>query len=242
MVELEYENVKISVPESWDDIKLGAYEAFHKAKPETHRQRVAQVALVCQIDPDLLLSWPTEVFNRIVGFVKFIFEDNTTPPSPEIEIDGVKYVVPIEDQLTLGAYVDADEVQKAGEGVLSGVLAIVCRPVGEAYDYQNNEARAAMFADLPVSKVLGVLAFFLQLKVASDTLTATFLKLQTLADLLPQNINSSLKIGVGIKLSRIWPILKYYVSTKLLRYQLRKLSRSYNTAAIRNAPKTPSVN
>jgi hypothetical protein len=72
----------------------------------------------------------------------------------------VKYFVNTEETLTLGEWVDADEVQKRGENVLAGVLAIVCRPAGEKYDCGNNEEREKLFSSAPVSAVSGALAFF----------------------------------------------------------------------------------
>lgn len=238
MVKIEYNDTIISVPESWDDITLGVYERFHKTKPTTHRERVAQIAQVCSLDVDMLLNWPTEIFNHVVKIAGFIFADDLTPPSPFIEVDGVKYFVPLEDALTLGAYVDADDVQKNSEAVLSNILAIVCRPAGEAYDYANNETRAAMFAALPVSQVLGVLAFFLEYRQALNKHTEVFSSLNQVADLLPQNIKSLRALTGGIKLLQIWPIIRYLISIWLLRNQLRKFSHSYSTKSIKTKRKT----
>lgn len=242
MVTIEYNSVKISVPQTWDDVKLGHYETFYNERPANNRQRVALVAKICQVDPDVLLAWPAEVFNHIVRVTNFLFIDSPATPVPFTEIDGTRYIVPIEEKLTLGAWVDADEVQKSGEAVLSNVLAIICRPAGEAYDFNNNEARAALFADQPVSKFLGVLAFFLQCKNGYEQLTETYLRLAQLADLLRQTTKVSLKRGAGIKLYRIWPIIKFYVSTRLLHYQLQKFSPSYGIAKIKTAPKKYNAN
>jgi hypothetical protein len=237
MVRIEYNTVKIEVPESWDDITLGRYETFYNEKPETARERVALAAKVCKADADLLLSWPAEVFSRIVGYIDFLFKDNPAPPSPYVEVDGVNYIVPIEDELCLGAWVDAEEVQKTGENVLSNILAIVCRPAGEAYDYKNNEARRAMFAGLPVSKVLPVLAFFLRCKTALEQRTAAYTKLVRAVDQLPRNIRPFLNPGGGIKLSQIWPVMKYWALMVLLRYRLQRFLPSCNTVKTNIMPK-----
>lgn len=241
MVQIEYKTVKIDVPENWGDITLGFYETFYTKKPETARERVALVAKVCKVEPDLLLAWPAEVFNRIVERIDFLFKDNPIPPSPYVEADGVKYIVPIEDELSLGAWVDADEAQKKGESVLSDILSIVCRPVGEAYDYKNNEVRRAMFAALPVSKVLGVLAFFLHCKAVLDRRTAVYMKLAQAYGQLPQSLKPFLSPGAGIRLSRIWPILKYRALMLLLYFRLRKCLRSYSTAKTKITPKRRNV-
>lgn len=242
MTTVDYNDISISVPDSWDDITLGFYETFSTKKPETTRERVALVAHICKTSPDVLLNWPAEVFNRVVGHIGFLFEDNPAPHSPLVEVGGVNYVVPIEDELTLGAWVDLDDVQKKGENVLSNVLAIVCRPVGEEYDYKNNEARAAMFAGLPVSKVLGVLAFFLQCKNVSEQRTAAYARVAALADQLPRSIRPSQSPGGGIRLSQIWPILKYCALSILLRYQLRRFLHSCNTKKTKTVRTKRNIN
>lgn len=241
MKRIKYNGIEIEVPESWEDITLGFYETFYTEKPETARERAAFVAKICKVDADLLLSWPAEVFNRIVEYIDFLFKDNPASPSPVVEVGGVNYIVPIEDELSLGAWVDADEVQKTGENVLSNILAIVCRPAGEVYDYKNNEARRAMFAALPVSKVLAVLAFFLRCKTVLDQRTAAYTKLAQTYAQLPRSIGISQSLGDGTRLSQIWLIIKYRALMILLRYQLRKFLRSCNTVKIKTTPKRHSV-
>lgn len=237
MVVIEYNKVKVSVPENWGDIELGFYETFYTKKPETARERVELVAHICKIDADMLLGWPAEVFNVIVDRIGFLFGDNPAQPNPAVEINGVKYIVPIEEELSLGAWVDADDVQKNGEAVLSNILAIVCRPTGEEYDCRNNEARAAMFASQPVSRILGVLAFFLHYRNALYQRTNTFSKIRELVDQLPRSTGLLRCLGGGIKVSRTWQIIKYYALIASLRYRLRKFSPSCNTKRIRSRRK-----
>lgn len=242
MVTIEYNDIKVSVPENWDDITLGEYEAFCMKKPQTARERVEQVAYICKVEVSILLNWPAEVFNTIVGFIAFLFEDNKTPPSPEIQIDGVKYVVNIQEKLTLGEWVDIEEVQKNGKDVISNTLAIVCRPVGEEYDEKNNDARAVMFANMPVGKVLGVMAFFLCCNEVLKKRANVSLRLSELSAQLPRSIRPLLKHGGGIRLLRIWRTLKYYALIVLLRYQLCRFLSSCDTARIKGGRKKLNVN
>lgn len=239
---MEYNKVKISVPSNWGDISLGLFESLDISKPATSRDQVDTVAKLCNIEAELLLSWPAEVYSEIVECIYFIFEDNPANPSPEIEIEGVKYIVPIEDELTLGEWVDIDEVQKTETNVLSNVLAIVCRPIGESYNHKNNEARAAMFAELPVSKTQGVLAFFLRCKMVLDQRTAAYTNLVKIIGQLPTNIKPFRKPGGGIKLSTIWLTVKYYGMMLLLHYQLQKFLRTCNTKKIKVLQKTRNIN
>lgn len=242
MLTIEYNNTKVFVPENWDDITLGFYESIYTEKPGTTRERVNLVARICKIDADLLLGWPVGIFNKIVDTIDFLFKDNPAPPDPVVEIEGVRYVVPIEEELSLGAWVDADNVQRNGVNVLSNILSIVCRPAGEDYNYRNSETRAAMFAALPVSKVLGVLAFFLHYKTVLERRTRAYTKLADLAGRLPRSIHILQNLGGGIKLSRIWQILRYCALIVLLRYRFRKLLRSCNTVKTKPARKKRSTN
>jgi hypothetical protein len=242
MVTIEYNNVKIEVPESWEDITLGFYETFCKEQPDSARERAALVAKICKTGEELLLGWPAEVFNRMVDYLDFLWAEGSAPPCPSITVNGTVYVVPIEEELSLGAWIDADEVQRSGENVLSGVLAIVCRPVGEAYNHKNNEARRAMFAALPVSAVLPVLSFFLACKIASDKRMALYTELIRIYDRLRRNTKNSLNRGGGTKSSRTWRGLKCYALTRLLRYPLQRLLPSFFTARTGTSPKTRKKN
>lgn len=232
MVKIEVNNVRVNVPQSWDDITLGQYETFYKDKPETARQRVDYVAKILNIDAAVLLAWPAEVFNTIVDTLGFLFVDNPIEATPVVDVNGTAFIVAIEDKQPLGAWVDAEEAQKADEAVLSSVLAVVCRPAGEDYNYELSDARQKMFAALPMSKVLGVLAFFLRCKSVLDKRTAAYMKLRQTVDLLPRSIKPFLSRGGGIKLSRIWQATKYCALIALLNYRLRKLSHLYSTSAI----------
>lgn len=229
MNKYEIKDITVIVPTSWDDITVATYDRVWKIKPKTPRERANVIAVACNIDLQVLLDEPTEVFNMIRADVDFLFNDNPVAPSPAVMIGDKQFNVAIEDKLTFGEYIDADHVQKNSDAILSNVLAIVCRPAGEKYNPDNNDERAAMFGALPVSQVQGVLAFFLRFYQVSTRRTRLFASLQAVADQLPRNTAALLRHGGSIKLYRIWPIIKYGFLMKLLRARLRKFSRSYYT-------------
>lgn len=236
MTTIEYLDEVIVVPTNWGEIKLKDYENFYTEKPETPRERVALVAKICNIEPAKLLDLPSDVFNILVDQTIFIFEEFKADPSPSVKIDDKTYVIPIEEKLSLGAFIDADETQKSGERVLSGVLAIVCRPAAETYDPDKTEDRTQMFGELPMSKVWPLLAFFLHYKNVLEKRTTVFTNLTAAVESLPPNIWHSLKLGGGTKLSQTWRTIKYFYLMRLLRYRLRKLLRLSNTDGIKIKP------
>lgn len=233
MKKYEYNDVMVQVPTSWDDVTVSTYDRMWTIKPKNARERANVVAIACGVDLQVFLDWPTEAFTMILHEVAFLFTDNPVAPSPAVVVNGVQYNVAIEEKLTFGEYIDADHIQKNSDAILSNVLAIVCRPAGEKYNPDNNEARAAMFGALPVSQVQGVLAFFLRFYQISTKRMRLCANLQAMVDLLPPNTAALLKHGGSIRLSRIWPIIKYGFLMKLLRARLRKFSRSYYTNGTR---------
>lgn len=227
----------INVPKKWSDITVRHFETFCLERPQTAHEQVAWAEKVCKVESGTFLGLPASVFNAVVEKLAFLFDDNPAEPNPRIEIDGVPFVVPIEDELSLGAWVDAEEVQKSGEALISNILAIVCRPVGEKYDPKLNDERQKMFAALPTSEVLGVLAFFLHCKNVLEARTEAYSRVIETFDLLPKSTKHLLNRGGGTKLSRIWRAAHYWLLMKLLRNRLRKFSLFYNTVATKKSRK-----
>lgn len=230
MVSIEYDGKVVNVPESWEDVTVGQYEAWGLDEPQTARERVEYVARICQVEPEILLAWPAEVFNRIVEYIGFVFDNTPVEPCPYVDIDGVRFIINIEHKITTGEWVDAEAVQENGEAIISNMLAILCRPIGEAYNDENNDTRQAMFASQPLGKVRGVLAFFLQCKTVSDKRIESFSRLVEACDLLPPSIKPFLNGGAGTKLSRIWQAVTYSVLMRLLYYRLRRYLLSLSTS------------
>lgn len=241
MDKIQYLDEIIEVPTGWHEVKLRAYEKHYTEKPQTLREKIILIAKICEIDENMLLAWPSDAFNIIATRTAFIFSPHTVDPCPSIKIAGVTYVIPIEEKLSLGAYIDADEVLKGGDRKLSQLLAITCRPAGEAYDTDTVDARAEMFAGLSMAEVQPLLSFFLHCRDASEARTTAFTNLAQAVDLLPRNIKPFRKPGGGISLSQMWQAIKYYCLIILLRYRLRKCSRLYNSNAIKTSRKRHSA-
>lgn len=238
MVRYEYEGNTIEVPTGWHELTLGDWDRLHRMPTKTDRDRVEFVLAACKADPDTWRAAPVDIFNMVVSNAAFLFTDPDVPPSAEIAIGGKRFVIPIEDSLTLGEWVDIDELQKSGEGVLVGVLSTVCRPAGEKYDPATCDARRPMFAALTMTEAYPLLGFFLQCAQRSQKLSTMSSMLNQLAAQLPPSMLALRGIGVGTRLLRIWPITKYLVLNALLRYRLSRHSRLYGTGST-SASQTP---
>lgn len=226
---IEYDNIKFEVPEGWQDVTLATYEAVYKIKPEEPREGIPVIEKICGVPAGTFLRWPVEIFNIVVDKILFIYGDNPYTAAPDCTIDGTRYIAAIEEKLTLGEWIDADAAQN-GEAAISNTLAIVCRPVGEAYNPDNNEARQQLFATQTMDKILPVLGFFLRCKLISVQHTSNLLTLQETANLLPRNIRTLLSLGTGIKWLRIYQVIRFYILMLLLRARLQKYLRTYSTS------------
>ena len=237
MKTFEYLNQKIDVPETWDDVTLKTFESFYKDKPTNLREKLAVISKICNVDPSVLLDWPAEVLPLIVENCNFLWVEYIVPPSASIKIGDITYAISVEEKLSLGQYIDADEVQKEGENVLSNILAITCRPAGEPYDTDLTDERTEMFSSLSMAQVQPLLAFFLTCKNALEKRTTAFSNLMEAAALLPPSIQILQNLGGGIKLWQIWQTVRYGILTVLLRHRLRKLSRLCSTPGIKTTRK-----
>lgn len=241
MTTIEYGGHKVEIPENWHEIPLERYDRFHGKNPETFREKVELLADLCGIDMQVLTVLPTEIFNRAVQITAFIFSEPDITPVPYVEVKGVRYVANTDDELTLGEWIDLEEVQKEGVNVLSNVLAIVCRPAGEAYDYRNNTERQKLFAGLPVSNVLGVLGFFLQLKRRLEIITEEFSTLHRIIELFPPNINHLRSLGAGIGWLNPLRVVRFWILRELLNYRLRRFLHSSSISKTKRQRRTHSI-
>lgn len=160
MVTVDLNNVKLEIPESWSDIKLSRYEKLYMQKPETKLDLVHFVADVCNIDANVLLESPAQVFNALAEIVDFVF-DCELPPANAVKMGDTEYFVSFADKLTLGEWVDAENVIGSdSECKLSELLAILCRPIGEKYNPDLLGERTEMFKNLTCDKALPLISFF----------------------------------------------------------------------------------
>lgn len=238
----ELKEVNITVPRGWHEIPLHKWERLYVLKPQTHAEMVRYFAIMCDVEEELLRELEAEVFFTITSLGEWILQDIRVEPSTKATIGGVDYCIRPEDKITTGEWVDVDEVQKAGESVLSNVLAILCRPAGEAYDPDKSVARQKMFAETKVSSLLPILAFTAECGAQSGRLTKSYNALLELQDQLPKSGALLRAIGAGIRSFRIYATVTFCVSMLSLSCRLRRLLRILSTGSIKRSQTQPKTN
>lgn len=161
---------ELNIPESWNDVTLKQYqeiEKYYENKDEGF-DVLSVIDILTGKDKDYIKSLPMEFLDIILDKLSFLTVSPQTPePSNKITIDKETYTIHFENQLKVGEYIAADSILKSDKHNYAALLAILCRKEGEAYDskFENEviEDRIKFWEKQPVTKVLNLITFFLQL-------------------------------------------------------------------------------
>ena len=208
---------KWNVPTKWDDITLKIYQEIEKyyEDKETKEFDVREVLhILTNKDWDEINALPAEFLDTILTHLIFL---TTTPEvgeaSNKIIVDGVEYKINVMEKLKLGEYVAVDTVLKADKHDYASILAILCRKEGEIYDstYEAEvfDKRKEMFENQPVTKILPIVSFFLDLYITLETPSQLYSQVESAISHIQQTIDSSQKIGASKRLSLNYQIRKY---------------------------------
>ena len=214
-----------NVPTKWEEITLAQFEKiqkFYEGEEERKTDIRDIVHILCNKTVDEVNELPAEFLNIILDKLSFTTEKpEMEEPSNNVEIDGVTYQVNIMEKMKTGEYVATEMIMKNDKNDLAGILAVLCRKEGEVYDSKfENEVlaeRKNMFLAQPVTKVLPVCAFFLDLWMASEGVSRLYTALEENINRIAQNIQSSRKLGLGRKLYMKWQIRKLRKSLKSIK-------------------------
>ena len=217
---------KWNVPAKWDDVTLKVYqeiEKYYKGKEERQFDVRDVLHILTNKSEDEINELPAEFLDTILTHLIFLV---TTPevgePTNKIEIDGEEYKINIMEKLKLGEYVAVDNVLKSDSSDYASILAILCRKEGEIYDSrfeaEEFEKRKAMFEKQPVTKILPIIGFFLNLYILSEKHSQLYSMVEEGINLTQQNIDSLEKIGVSKRLSLNWQMKKLRKSLKSIKH------------------------
>lgn len=214
-----------NVPTKWEDITLGQFEEiqkFYEGEEERKTDVREIVHILCNKTVDEVNELPAEFLSIILDKLSFTTEkpeigENTN----KIEVDGETYQVNVMEKMKAGEYVATEMILKNDRNDLAGILAVLCRKEGEPYDSKfENEIlpeRKKMFLSMPVTKVMPVCGFFLDLWMASEGVSRLYSMAEENINRIAQNIQSSRKLGLGRKLYIKWQMRKLRKSLKSIK-------------------------
>lgn len=214
-----------NLPTSWDEVTLEMFQKIEKYYSDKDKNFDVRDVLdiFTSHTKDEINELPIEFTEKLMNKLSFLTtQPNFGKPSPSIEIDGEKYTVNVLEKLKTGEYVAVDTVIKADQHNYAAMLAILCRKDGELYDSKFEaevfENRQKLFEKQPITKVMPIVSFFLELYAVS-----------TMPTLLSSEVEEELNhIQKSIETSRANGDLSA-LSTKRLMRKLKKLRKSISS-------------
>lgn len=214
-----------NVPTSWDEVTLRQYqeiERYYEGKDEHFDVRKVLNILTNHTEDEINML-PLEYLEEIMEKLNFLASlPKEEEPRNWCEINGERYTIHTENKLKVGEYVGADTAMKGDKHNYAAILAILCRKDGELYDskFENEvlEDRIRMWEEVPVTEILPLIGFFLQLYITLQMPTLLSSKAMEAIDLTRKDIETLHQNG---------EISKRYMKSQMKK--LRKLEKSINS-------------
>ena len=213
------------VAESWDDVNLLQWQNYVRQASESEDNSVDIIGTLeafSDIPRSVINQMPTDLFESVIGRLKWIQEQPDQTPSQSVEISGETYTINVMEKLKVMEYLDLNTVIENDKFNYSMIFAILCRKQGEEYDdyFKADKLpdRIEMFENLDCVRAMKLIGFFLTCWTAYETRSQNSLVVKAIkqdAIELVENIKSSLKPGVCSTVLHLPQIIK-----------LRKLEKS----------------
>ena len=191
-----------TVPCDWTQVTLKQFQEIEKLFSEASERFDVRKCLhiLTKRSEDEINALPVVFLEKIMDKLSFLQEPmGEMKPSNKVEINGEVYCVHTENKLKVGEYIASDTVLKGDSRNYAALMAILCRRDGEAYDsrYENEvlEDRIKMWESQPITKVLPIINFFLQLYITSMSPTLLSSKVREALDLTRKDIETLQRNG-----------------------------------------------
>ena len=216
---------KYKVAEKWEDVTLLQWQNYVRnasSKEDNSVDIISTLETFSDIPRSVINQMPTDLFESVIGRLKWIKETPDQTPSQSVEINGETYMINVMEKLKVKEYLDLNTVIENDKFNYSMIFAILCRKQGEEYDEEfiadKLPDRLEMFENLDCVRAMKLIGFFLTCWTAYETRSRNSLVVQAIkedAQKLAKNIRNSLKPMDYIIPSRVRQILT-----------LRKLEKS----------------
>ena len=216
---------KYKVAEKWEDVTLLQWQNYVRnasSKEDNSVDIISTLDTFSDIPRSVINQMPTDLFESVIGRLKWITEQPDQTPTASVEISGETYTINVMEKLKVKEYLDLNTVIENDKFNYSMIFAILCRKQGEEYDEEfiadKLPDRLEMFEQMNCVDGMKLIAFFLTCWVELETRSRNSLVVQAIkedAQKLVKSIRSSLKPMDYITPSRVRQILT-----------LRKLEKS----------------
>lgn len=227
MEKIQLGNYKVA--EKWEDVTLLQWQDYvRKAsdKEDNSVDIISTLEAFSDIPRSVINQMPTDLFESVVGRLKWIKEQPDQTPSASVEINGETYTINVMEKLKVKEYLDLNTVIENDKFNYSMIFAILCRKQGEEYDEEFISSklpdRLEMFENMNCVDGMKLIAFFLTCYIEYETHTKNSLVIAAIKEdaiELVESIRNLQKPGVFFTVLHLPQIIKLL---KLERY-LKKI-------------------
>ena len=211
---------EVTIPERWEEVTLKQFTDLMRLEGEDGERDIRDViAVLTDNDREWVSTLPVPFVERLMTKLTFLSKSPDTTARNEIKIDGDRYSIKYNEDLTFGEYTDINTIVQQDATNYAAILAILCRRDNEEYNDQftaHIDERVKMWEKQPITDVIPLVAFFLARCSLSETCSQAYMtEAVEAAGQLVQATEHLLKSGECRKLpmkSRIkawWNIRKY---------------------------------
>ena len=206
------------VAEKWEDVTLLQWQNYVRnasSKEDNSVDIISTLETFSDIPRSVINQMPTDLFESVIGRLKWIKETPDQTPSQSVEINGETYMINVMEKLKVKEYLDLNTVIENDKFNYAMIFAILCRKQGEEYDEEfiadKLPDRLEMFEQMNCVDGMKLIAFFLTCYIASETRSRNCLVAQAIkedAQKLVKSIRSSLKPGIFTTVLHLREIFK----------------------------------
>lgn len=213
------------VPTCWEEVTLKQFqeiERYYEGKDKDFDVREV-LHIFCDKSIDEINELPLDFLEEIMTHLLFLqTKPEEKKASNKVMVNGETYIIHTENKLKVGEYVATDTAMKGDKHNYAAILAILCRKECEIYDskFENEvlEDRIKMWEGVPVTEILPLIGFFLQLYITLQMPTLLSSRAMEAIDLTRKDIETLHQNG---------EISRHYMKSQMKK--LRKLEKSINS-------------
>lgn len=194
---------KYKVAEKWEDVTLLQWQNYVRSassKEDNSVDIISTLETFSDIPRSVINQMPTDLFESVIGRLKWITEQPDQTPSQSVEISGETYTINVMEKLKVKEYLDLNTVIENDKFNYSMIFAILCRKQGEEYDEEfiadKLPDRLEMFEQMNCVEGMKLIAFFLTCFIELETRSQNCLVINSIKEdaiELVKSIRASLK-------------------------------------------------
>ena len=208
------------IADKWEDVSLRQFTELMKLNDNGIKDVRDVIAILSDHTKDEINLLPIDFIESMMARLTFLNKAPEVNNSNEIKIDGEVYFVNVMEKLKTGEFIDVNSAIQSDSLNYAAFLAILCRKKGELYndDFVANhlDERIEMYNNQPITKILPVIGFFLNLwRISKAPSQNCMTEIQQTANQLLKDTETSLRSGGYKKLSlkhlmKVWWNIRKY--------------------------------